>query len=180
MIALNWHFDLYENIYREGQILSIYLGYFPGEEKEETSDIHESPSSQPLSPVQNNPLLPLSTFQFARSTTNRRWPSKMALDHIFLPCPAFLVNSEATFLSAALGPLGISEDFRLGSDLVAFGTKKNGRFLWVTGRDRNQQRIEKEGAAGVHVAIRADGEVLFSWLFSLMWSFVSGWVARKA
>lgn len=81
----------------------------------------------------------------------------MPLDHILLNCPASLLAAEISFLTAALAPLGIKEQFRVGSEVVAFGDEHRPRSFWVSGLDRNQQPINSDKQLGIHIAFKAKG-----------------------
>ena len=52
----------------------------------------------------------------------------MSIDHILLGGPASLLTAEIAFLNAALGPLGIKEQFGVATEVVAFGNVDDNRF----------------------------------------------------
>lgn len=81
----------------------------------------------------------------------------MPLDHILLGCPASLLAAEIAFLSAALAPLGIKEQCRVGSEVVAFGDEHHPRSFWVSSLDRNQQPIKSDKRSEIHIAFKAKG-----------------------
>ena len=83
----------------------------------------------------------------------------MALHHVFLPCPTSLIEVEASFLDAALAPLGISQSFRVGSDLIAFGNDSDERFLWISALNRSEQPVDKHQIVGVHIALKVKGKL---------------------
>ena len=78
-------------------------------------------------------------------------------DHLGLLCPASSVDDEVAFLNAALGPLGIKEQFRIMPLVVAMGDSPQNAFLWVSGL-RNREEI-KDPVTPIHVAFKAKGSL---------------------
>ena len=89
------------------------------------------------------------------------------IDHIGLFCPADLVDEEAKFLSAALGPLGIKEQFRIMPEVVALGDTPQNAFLWISGLRKDVGRV-KDPVTPTHLALKAKGRIEWlCWMSSL-------------
>ena len=78
------------------------------------------------------------------------------IDHVALFSPADLVDEEVRFLDAALGPLGIKEQFRIMPLVVAMGDSPQNTFLWVSGL-KGQEQV-KGSVTPIHYAFKAKGE----------------------
>ena len=77
------------------------------------------------------------------------------IDHLGVFCPPEMVDEEVNFLTAALGPLGIKEQFRIMPQVVAMGDKPQNAFLWVSGLHSSGPL--KSPVTPMHLAFKAKG-----------------------
>ena len=81
---------------------------------------------------------------------------KTDLDHVGLFCAADQVDEEVKFLNAALGPLGVKEQFRIMPQVVALGTSPQNAYFWMSGMDKTGPI--KGPVTHTHIAFKAKGK----------------------